>query len=41
MGEGIFREIHFTAQSLQTLFQDVSLDNIFLFLKEINTFGRL
>ena len=34
------REIHFTAKSLRMLFQDISPEKIFNFLKEINIFGR-
>ena len=35
------RESHFTAQSLRVLFQDISLEKIFNFLKEINIFGKI
>ena len=35
------REIHFTAQSLWFLFKDISLDNIFNFLKGISICGRI
>jgi len=35
------RESHFTAQSLHMLFQDISPENIFNFLKEINIFGKI
>ena len=34
------RESHFTAQSLHMLFQDISPEKIFNFLKEINIFGE-
>ena len=34
------RESHFTAQSLRMLFQDISSEKIFNFLKEINIFGK-
>ena len=33
------RESHFTAKSLRMLFQDISPEKIFYFLKEINIFG--
>ena len=35
------RETHFTAKSLRILFQDISPENIFYFLKEINIFGKI
>ena len=35
------RESHFTAKSLRMLFQDISPDKIFNFLKEINIFGKI
>ena len=35
------RESHFTAKSLRMLFQDISPENIFNFLKEINIFGKI
>ena len=35
------RESHFTAQSLHILFQDISMENIFNFLKEVDLFGRI
>ena len=35
------RERHFTAQSLHVLFQEISPEKIFNFLKEINIFGKL
>ena len=35
------REIHFTAKSLRMLFQDISTEKIFNFLKEINIFGKI
>ncbi len=35
------RESHFTAQSLRMLFQDISPEKIFNFLKEINIFGKI
>ena len=34
------RESHFTAKSLRMLFQDISPEKIFNFLKEINIFGE-
>ena len=34
------RESHFTAQSLCVLFQEISPETIFNFLKEINNFGK-
>ena len=34
------RESHFTAKSLRMLFQDISPEKIFNFLKEINIFGK-
>ena len=34
------RESHFTAQSLVMLFQDISPEKIFNFLKEIHIFGK-
>ena len=34
------RESHFTAKSLRMLFQDISPEKIFYFLKEINLFGK-
>ena len=34
------RESHFTAKSLRMLFQDISPEKIFNFLKEINIFGN-
>ena len=33
-------ESQFTAQSLHMLFQDISTEKIFYFLKEINMFGK-
>ena len=35
------RESHFTAKSLRMLFQDISPEKIFNFLKEINIFGKI
>ena len=35
------RQSHFTAQSLQALFQDISPEKIFDFLKAISIFGRI
>ena len=35
------RESHFTAKSLRILFQDISPEKIFNFLKEINIFGNI
>ena len=35
------RESHFTAQSLRILFQDISPEKIFNFLKEINIFKKI
>ena len=35
------RESHFTAKSLRMLFQDISTEQIFNFLKEINIFGKI
>ena len=35
------RERCFPARSLKILFEDISLDYIFEYLKEINIFGRL
>ena len=35
------RESHFTAKSLHMLFQDISPEKIFNFLKEINIFGKI
>ena len=35
------RESHFTAKSLRMLFQDISPEKIFNFLKEINIFGNI
>ena len=35
------RESYFTAKSLRLLFQDISPEKIFNFLKEINIFGKL
>ena len=35
------RESHFTAQSLRILFQDISPEKIFNFLKEINIFRKI
>ena len=32
---------HFTAQSLHELFQEISPEKIFNFLKEINIFGKM
>ena len=34
------RESHFTAQSLRELFQDISRETIFNFMKEINIFEK-
>jgi len=34
------RESHFTAKPLRMLFQDISPEKIFVFLKEINIFGK-
>ena len=34
------RESHFTATSLRRLFQDISLEKNFNFLKEIHIYGR-
>ena len=34
------RESHFTAKSLRMLFQDISSEKIFNFLKEVNIFGK-
>ena len=34
------RVSHFTAKSLRMLFQDISAEKIFNFLKEINIFGK-
>ena len=34
------RDYQFTAQSLHMLFQDISPEKIFNFLKEINMFGK-
>ena len=34
------RESHFTAKSLRMLFQDISPEKIFNFLKEISTLGK-
>ena len=34
------RQSHFTSQSLRELFQKVSSEKIFNFLKEINIFGK-
>ena len=34
------RQSHFTAKSLRMLFKDISPEKIFIFLKEINIFGR-
>ena len=34
------RESHFTGKSLRMLFQDISPEKIFNFLKEINVFGK-
>ena len=34
------RVSHFTAKSLRMLFQDISSEKIFNFLKEINIFGE-
>ena len=36
----VIRESHFTAKSLCMLFQDISPEKIFNFLKEINIFGK-
>ena len=35
------RESHFTAQSLRMLFQDLSPEKIFNFLREINIFEKI
>ena len=35
------RESHITAKSLHVLFQDISPEKIFNFLKEINSFGKI
>ena len=35
------RESHFTAQSLRMLFQNISPEKIFDFLKEINILGKM
>ena len=35
------RERHFTAKSLRMLFEDISREKIFNFLKEINSFGKI
>ena len=35
------RQSHFTAQSLRVLFQEISPEKIFNFLKEINIFGKI
>ena len=35
------RESHFTAQSLRVLFQEISLEKIFNFLKDINILDRI
>ena len=35
------RQSHFTAQSLHELFQEISPDKIFNFLKEINILGKI
>ena len=35
------RESRFTAKSLRMLFQDISPEKIFNFLKEINIFGKI
>ena len=35
------RESHFTGQSLRVLFQEISPEKIFNFLKEINIFGKI
>ena len=37
----LLTEIHFTAKSLRMLFQDISPEKIFYFLKEINIFGKI
>ena len=34
------RESHFTAKSLRMLFKDISPEKIFIFLKEVNIFGK-
>ena len=34
------RESHFTAKSLRMLFKDISPEQMFNFLKEINIFGK-
>ena len=35
------RQSHFTAQSLHELFQEISPEKIFNFLKEINILGKI
>ena len=35
------RESHFTAQSLHVLFEDISHEKSFNFLKEIKKFGKI
>ena len=35
------RQSHFTVKSLRMLFKDISPENIFYFLKEINIFGKI
>ena len=35
------RESHFTAKSLRMLFEDISPEKIFNFLKEINIYGKI
>ena len=35
------RESYFTTQTLSMLFQDISPEKIFKFLKEINIFGKI
>ena len=35
------RESHFTVQSARVLFQEVSLEMIFNFMKEINIFNKI
>ena len=35
------RDSHFTAQSLRMLFQDISPENVFNFLKEISILGKI
>ena len=35
------KESYFTAQSLRVLFQEMSLEKIFNFLKEINIFDKI